>query len=267
MKETWRWFGPDDPVSLDNAKQAGARGIVSALHHIYDGRAWSPDDVAARKRVIEAADLTWDVCEWIPVPSAIKLREGPYRREIDAWKDSLANLAKAGVSTVCYNFMPVVDWTRTDLRYPLPSTGFALRFDMPAFVAYDVFVLRRPGAEANYSAGALEAARARLARLDAEALAAIEKNVIGGMPARQAAYTRERFSRALGEFAELAATICAPIWSRSSRRSPPWPRSLARDWRSIPTIRRSRCSGFRASFRRRRIFARCSKPWRAPPTG
>ena len=204
MKETWRWFGPDDPVTLDHAKQAGARGIVSALHHIYDGRAWSFDDAMARKRAIEAAGLSWDVCESIPVPSAIKLREGPFRREIDAWKDSLANLAKAGVSTVCYNFMPVVDWTRTDLKYPLPTTGFALRFDMPSFVAYDVFVLRRPGAEADYSADALEAARARLQRLDGEALAAIEKNVIGGLPARQAAYTREQFSRALSEFAALA---------------------------------------------------------------
>ncbi|MGD0640186.1 MAG: mannonate dehydratase [Roseiarcus sp.] len=203
MKETWRWFGPDDPVSLDNAKQAGAQGIVSALHHIYDGRAWDLDEVMARKRAIEATGLSWDVCESIPVPSAVKLREGPYRREIGAWKDSLANLAKAGVTTICYNFMPVVDWTRTDLKYPLPSTGYALRFDMPAFVAYDVFVLRRSGAEADYSAQALAAACERLQRLDEGALAAIENNVIGGMPARQAAYTREQFSQALQEFGSL----------------------------------------------------------------
>jgi mannonate dehydratase len=175
------------------------------LHHIADGRAWSLEDVSARKRAVAASGLSWDVCESIPIPNAIKLREGPYRREIDAWKDSLVNLAKAGVSTVCYNFMPVVDWTRTDLKYPLPSTGFALRFDMPSFVAYDVFVLRRPGAEANYSADALEAARARLKRLDGEALAVIEKNVIGGMPARQAAYTREQFSQAVHEFDALTA--------------------------------------------------------------
>ena len=203
MKETWRWFGPDDPVTLDNAKQAGAKGIVSALHHITDGRAWGLDEVTARKRAIEAATLSWDVCESIPVSSAIKLRDGSYRRDIDAWKDSLANLAKAGVATVCYNFMPVVDWTRTDLKYPLPSTGFALRFDMPAFVAYDVFVLRRPGAEADYPADAVAAARQRLGRLDAAAAAAIETNVIGGMPARQAAYTRDEFSQALHQFAGL----------------------------------------------------------------
>jgi mannonate dehydratase len=203
MRETWRWFGPDDPVSLDNARQAGAQGIVTALHHIYDGRAWSDDEVAARRRVVEAAGLTWDVCESIPVSAAIKLREGSYRRDIDAWKDSLASLVRAGVATVCYNFMPVVDWTRTDLAYPTPSKGLALRFDMPAFVAYDVFVLERPGAEADYSAAALAAARARRAKLDDAAFATIERNVIGGMPARQAEYTRQGFTEALRPYAGL----------------------------------------------------------------
>jgi mannonate dehydratase len=205
VKETWRWFGREDPVTLDNARQAGARGIVTALHHLYDGRAWSLDEVTARKRVIEAAGLTWDVCESIPIPNTIKRRDGTFRRDIDAWKDSLVNLAKSGVSTVCYNFMPVVDWTRTDLRYPLPSTALALRFDMPAFVAYDVFTLKRPGAEGDYSAEALEAARARLPHLDEAALASIERNVIGGMPARQAAYSRDEFRSALREFASLDA--------------------------------------------------------------
>jgi len=201
MRETWRWFGPHDPVSLDNARQAGASGIVTALHHLYDGRAWSDDDVAARKRAVEAAGLTWDVCESIPVSAAIKLRQGSYRRDIDAWKDSLASLARAGVSVVCYNFMPVVDWTRTDLAYPTSSKGLALRFDMPAFVAYDVFVLERPGAEADYSAAALSAAKARRATLDDAAFATIERNVIGGMPARQAEYTRAGFAEALRPYA------------------------------------------------------------------
>jgi len=205
VKQTWRWFGPDDPVTLSHAKQAGASGIVTALHHIYDGRAWSVEDIAARRRSIEAAGLSWDVCESIPVSSAIKLREGSFRRDIDAWKDSLVNLARAGVSTICYNFMPVVDWTRTDLRFPLPSGGYALRFDMPAFVAYDVFALKLPGAEGDYSPAALEAARARLTSLDEAALATIETNVIGGMPARQAAYTRAQFVDALREFASLGA--------------------------------------------------------------
>ena len=203
MRETWRWFGPNDPVTLDNAKQAGAQGIVTALHHLYDGRAWRDVDVAARKRVVEAAGLTWDVCESIPVSAAIKLREGLYRRDIDAWKDSLASLVRSGVKTVCYNFMPVVDWTRTDLIYPTASKGFALRFDMPAFVAYDVFVLKRPCAEKDYSAAALAAARARRAALDDAAFATIEKNVIGGLPARQVEYDRAAFVAALADYAGL----------------------------------------------------------------
>ena len=203
MRETWRWFGPNDPVTLDHARQAGAAGIVTALHHIYDGRAWRDEDVAARQRAVEDAGLTWDVCESIPVSAAIKLRQGAWRRDVDAWRDSLAALARGGVKTVCYNFMPVVDWTRTDLAYPTASKGLALRFDMPAFVAYDVFVLRRPNAERDYSAATLAAARARFATLDPAAFALIEKNVIGGMPARQAEYTRAGFVEALRPYAEL----------------------------------------------------------------
>jgi mannonate dehydratase len=205
VRQTWRWFGPDDPVTLDNARQAGAQGIVTALHHLFDGRAWSLEEVAERKRAVEAAGLTWDVCESIPVPDAIKLRSGDYRQAIDAWTDSLASLARSGVATVCYNFMPVVDWTRTDLRHPTSSKGLALRFDMPAFVAYDAFVLRRAGAQADYPAAALAAARARFVELDEPAFATIEKNVIGGMPARQAEYSRAQFAAALAAFAGLSA--------------------------------------------------------------
>ncbi len=205
MRQTWRWFGPDDPVTLDNAKQAGAQGVVTALHHLYDGRAWRIDDVVMRRRAVEAAGLTWDVCESIPVPDAIKLRAGPHRQAIEAWKDSLVSLARSGVTTICYNFMPVVDWTRTDLRYPTAAKGLALRFDMPAFIAYDAFVLRRAGAEADYPAAALAAAREALAKLDAPAFALIEKNVIGGLPARQAEYTRAQFAEALNAFDGLTA--------------------------------------------------------------
>ena len=163
------------------------------------------EDVVERRRIIEAAGLSWDVCESIPVPDAIKLRVGPYRQAIESWKDSLVSLARSGVTTVCYNFMPVVDWTRTDLRYPTSAKGLALRFDFPAFVAYDAFVLRRPGAEQDYPAAALSAARARFAELDAQAFAVIEKNVIGGMPARQSEYNRAQFAEALSAFAGLTA--------------------------------------------------------------
>ena len=121
MKETWRWFGPDDPVPLDHIKQAGATGIVSALHHFYRGEAWPLDDVLKRRDEILAAGFTWSVVESIPIHNSIKLRSGPYRHFINAWKDTLAAVAKAGVQVICYNFMPVVDWTRTDLRWRLAN--------------------------------------------------------------------------------------------------------------------------------------------------
>src|SRR5579872_5989926 len=129
-----------DPVTLSHARQAGATGIVSALHDQYDGRAWALDDILLRKRKIEANDLAWAVCESIPVDDSIKLRSGSYRQYIDNWKISLRNLAEAGVRTVCYNFRPILDWSRTDLRYRLPSTGFALRFDRVDLAVYDVFI-------------------------------------------------------------------------------------------------------------------------------
>ena len=147
MLESWRWFGPQDPVTLSDARQAGAHGVVTALHHIYDGRIWTPADIAERMALVRKAGMTWSVCESIPVNSSIKRRDGEWRRTLDAWKQSLANLGKGGVPVVCYNFMPVVDWTRTNLMYPTEAGGFALRFDMIDFVAYDVFVLKRRAAE------------------------------------------------------------------------------------------------------------------------
>lgn len=150
MKETWRWFGPGDPVPLDHIRQAGATGIVSALHHLYRGEAWPLDEVLKRRDEILAAGFAWSVVESIPIHNSIKLRSGPYGRFIDAWKDSLAAVAKAGVKVICYNFMPVLDWTRTDLKWRLPTTGYALRFDVVDFAAYDLFILKRKGAEAEY---------------------------------------------------------------------------------------------------------------------
>lgn len=203
MEQTWRWFGPNDPVPLNHVRQAGATGVVTALHHIYDGRAWTPADIAERKAVVEAAGLSWSVCKSIPVHTAIKTRHGPYRQYIDAWKDSLANLGRAGVPVVCYNFMPVVDWTRTDLMYAMPSTGRALRFDMLEFVAYDVFVLKRPGAETDYPAALIERAQAVLARKTEAEIAALETNVIAGLPGGEDSYTRETIARRIAEFDDL----------------------------------------------------------------
>src|ERR1700679_2798802 len=151
MKETWRWFGPDDPVPLDHIKQAGASGIVSALHHLYRGAAWPSSEVFKRRDEISAAGFVWSVVESIPIHNSIKLRSGPYNRFIGAWKDTLSAIRRAGVEVVCYNFMPVVDWTRTDLKWRLPTNGYALRFDAVDFAAYDLFILERKGAGADYS--------------------------------------------------------------------------------------------------------------------
>ena len=205
MKETWRWYGPQDPVPLDHIKQAGATGIVTALHHMYRGEAWPLSEVLRRKDEIQAAGLVWSVVESIPVHNSIKLRAGPYRQFIGAWKDSLAAIAKAGVKIVCYNFMPVVDWTRTDLMWRLPSTGYALRFDANDFAAYDLFILGRKGAEADYAAGRVLSARARFEAMPQDRRDELERNIIAGLPASESSYDREAIRRALAEYAGMSA--------------------------------------------------------------
>jgi mannonate dehydratase len=152
MKQTWRWFGPDDLVQLAHVKQAGASGVVSALHHLNDGRAWPADEIAKRKAQIEAAGLTWDVVESIVVHEDIKTRSGNYKQRIEDYKTSVRAIADAGIKTLCYNFMAITDWTRTDLHAPMPHGGDALRFDIVDFCAYDVLVLKRKGAEADHPA-------------------------------------------------------------------------------------------------------------------
>ncbi len=205
MKETWRWFGPQDPILLPQVKQAGASGIVTALHHSYRGCAWPLDEVLKRKAEIESAGLVWSVVESIPVHNSIKLRSGPYRQYIAAWKDSLAAVAKAGVQVVCYNFMPVVDWTRTDLKWPLPSTGYALRFDAIDFAAYDIFILRREKAELQYEPGQIAAASARSEAMTESRRTNLEQTIIAGLPGAEASYDREAFRSQLSEYENLTA--------------------------------------------------------------
>jgi mannonate dehydratase len=200
MKETWRWFGPQDLISLDQIKQAGATGIVSALHHIYRGEAWPLDEVLKRKAEIESAGLVWSVVESIPVHNSIKLRSGPYRQYIAAWKDSLAAIAKAGVPVVCYNFMPLVDWTRTNLKWRLPSTGYALRFDAVDFAAYDLFLLERPGAELDYSPERVAAARARFASMSEAQQDELEHAILAGLPGAESSYNRQLFRESRAEW-------------------------------------------------------------------
>jgi len=200
MKEAWRWFGPQDPVSLEQIKQAGATGIVTALHHLYRGEAWPLEDVLKRKMEIEAAGFAWSVVESIPVHNSIKVRSGPYREFINAWKHSLINVAKAGVRIVCYNFMPVVDWTRTDLKWRLPSTGYALRFDAIDFAAYDLFILARKCAEADYDADQIATARARFDAMSEPRRDELERTIIAGLPGAEASYTQETIRDLLAEY-------------------------------------------------------------------
>jgi mannonate dehydratase len=200
MKETWRWFGPNDPVPLDHIKQAGASGIVSALHHLYRGEPWPLDDVLKRRDEILAAGFVWSVVESIPIHNSIKLRSGPHTHFIGAWKDTLAAVAKAGVKVVCYNFMPVVDWTRTDLKWRLPTTGYALRFDVVDFAAYDLFILRRKGAEADYSEDRLQAARARFNSMSEARKNDLEQTIIAGLPGAEASYSRETIRGLITEY-------------------------------------------------------------------
>jgi mannonate dehydratase len=214
MKETWRWFGTADPIPLDHVKQAGATGIVSALHHLYRGETWPLHEVLQRRDEICAAGLEWSVVESIPVHNSIKLRAGPYLRFIDAWKDTLAAVAKAGVRVVCYNFMPVVDWTRTDLKWRLPTTGYALRFDVVDFAAYDVFILRREGAEGEYCEERVRSARARFDAMSDARRDSLELTIIAGLPGAEASYNRETIRGLMAQYkgvtaAELRANLVA----------------------------------------------------------
>jgi len=212
MEESFRWYGPDDPVPLAHIRHAGATGIVTALHQIYDGSAWPEAEIARRKAMIAAAGLRWSVVESIPVHRTIKLGLPARDHWIGQYKDTLRALAQHDIRTVCYNFMPLVDWTRTDLLHPMPNGALALRFDAVDFAAYDVFVLRRPGAEGDYSAARLAEAKARLASHGEAGMALIERNLIAGLPASEAAYDRAGFLAALGEYgamppAELAENL------------------------------------------------------------
>lgn len=214
MKETWRWFGPKDPISLAQVKQAGASGIVTALHHLYRGEPWPVEEILKRKSEIEAAGLVWSVVESVPVHNSIKLRSADCRRYVNAWKDSLAALGKAEIQTVCYNFMPVVDWTRTDLRWLLPSTGYALRFDVVDFAAYDLFILKRKNSDLQYRPEQFDSARKRFDGMSESRRAELERNIIAGLPGAEASYDREAMRRKLAEYdgatpADLAANLSA----------------------------------------------------------
>lgn len=204
MKETWRWFGPSDPITLTHIRQAGATGIVTALHDYAPGEVWPLGDIEAHRALIEAEDLTWDVCESIWMPDAIKLEGAAAKPEIAAWTETMRNLAQAGVKTICYNFMPLLDWTRTDLMYPLPGQGMALRFDMVDFVVYDVHVLARPDAAADHAPALLAAADLRWRAMTPAQIDALESTIIAGLPGSAKGFSRADLMAGIESFSALS---------------------------------------------------------------